>query len=366
MLAEAVKQGHADVVFKAPVKQSAAATAPTVALQLPPRRVAPFAAGPLPLRFSSPSSAAAAFSDSGAISVNEFEESQQRLAKAKDELSKTQDHLSQKKGQTQKEIQAIQEQIDNLFTKWKTEETKSKKVIEGQGAQLILRGPQRARRRNNSYEIEVRQKDHANNAGPNSAYPNAVQQNQDPTRNNLASGVPSQAPVQFRAYDQSNNKTLWSQQIDLPQQLGKLHAAVRYADPAEPEHRPGNQDAGGRGQARHLARQFEARLPGIRHASGHQIGPCIAPATPCVSLADRRSTSASSRPRKNSAVRYRILGPKNEPIFTKEVASQMVRPSHEPLKGPDGVPLQCLRTGEILPARRPRRRTVHPSRERSQ
>src|SRR5205085_2179145 len=124
LLAEAVKEEHADIVFKAPTKATPASTAPTVLMHRPRRRLFLLnrwaaAAAILLVLFSAGSVAGWSIwrEQNGALDATKY-----RLAKAKDELSKSQDVLKTTQGQTQKEIRAIQEQIDTLFNDWRAEE----------------------------------------------------------------------------------------------------------------------------------------------------------------------------------------------------------------------------------------------------
>ncbi len=150
MLADAIKLEPSDIVFKAPVKATPASTAETVILPRTPRRsiflLNRWAAAAAVLLFL--------FCAGGVIgwaiyreNASNLDESRGRLAKARQELTKTQDELNQKKGQTQKDILAIQKQIDNLFIDWKEQESKKAKELQEKRAeapQIIVYGPQNA------------------------------------------------------------------------------------------------------------------------------------------------------------------------------------------------------------------------------
>src|SRR5262249_51790382 len=140
-----------------------------------------------------------------------FATTQARLAKAKDDLSQSQDELNKKKGQTQQEIRAIQEQIDTLFNVWKKEETKARSVLEENGAQLIIKGPQvPLAGANNRYEVELRQdKDIVANFAQHQFHPGKEVAKAD--QRNLADIM----PLQVRAYNSKTRETLFQQKLTI-------------------------------------------------------------------------------------------------------------------------------------------------------
>src|SRR5262249_10734968 len=127
LLAEAVKEEHADIVFRAPMeKATPASSAPTVAMERPPRRRQPF----LLNRWAAAAAVLLFLFGGGCVIAwtlwrshdRDYLAAKARLAKAKEDLEKSQNDLHQKKGQTQKEIRAIQHEIDALFDNWKKDE----------------------------------------------------------------------------------------------------------------------------------------------------------------------------------------------------------------------------------------------------
>lgn len=351
MLAEAVKEQHPEIVFKAPTKATPACTAPTVAMHRPPRRLV------LLNRWA----AAAAmlfvlFTAGSAIGWTVWRDSsdavlagRERLVRAKSDLAKSQEELNQKKSQTQKEIRAIQEQIDSLFHDWKNKETQTRKLIEDKRAEsrINVYGPQVAQAgAPQKYEIERNVVGNYEQNPPGlsgkGGKPKDQQQDMQPG---------TMSPSQARVVNRKTGETLYQQelryqannraQFDLPVLQFKpgddlvieFHAQtpdgklVVLRDDLKivfPEY------------VTHLATDRPLYLPGdsVRFRS--------------LTL-ERFSLKPAQEP---FHLRYRIVGPKNEEIYRHEVVSRLVAgPNKELWKGPGGAELHGLGAGEFwLPA----------------
>src|SRR5262249_42938208 len=128
-----------------------------------------------------------------------FAAKKNQLAQANDELDKSQRELDRQKGGTLKEIRDIQDQIDALFGDWKQEENKTRRVLEKEGTQIILKGPQAPiAGANNAYEIELRNRQE--NVAKDVPNPKAI--------------APDPAPqLQMRVFNQRNNETIYQQDL---------------------------------------------------------------------------------------------------------------------------------------------------------
>lgn len=355
LLGEAVKQGPVDIVFKAPSKATPASAAPTVALDRPRRRVVwlnrwSVAAALLFVFFTAGSALGwAIWRDHS----SDYDAAKLRLAKARDDLVKSQDELNQKKGQTQQEIRAIQEQIDTLFGNWKKEEDKTRKVLEEKGAQIILKGPQAPLAgANNPYEVQLR--------NDRETAMNLAQQQLPGTFKDLAKksdanklpGVQQLQQLNVRVINERTKAQIFQQDVNLQGQNNE----GKFALPSNLPFKPGE----------NYALEFETQtFDGKR-----------------VTLSDRLKLDypeyvthlATDRPRYRPGdvvrfrsltlerfslkpaqekfhLRYRIAGPDQVELYDQEFASAVVAANGKPVKGPDGNDLHCLGVGEFaLPA----------------
>jgi hypothetical protein len=338
LLADAVKEEHAGVVFRAPTNLSPASTAPTLAMRPPRRRFFWFN------RWAAAAAILLVLFGAGSVlgwsvwreQSDAFDATQQRLAKAKDELAKSQDALDKRKGQTLEEISAIQEQINTLFNAWKKEETRTRKDLEEKGAKLIIRGPQvPLPGANNVYEVELRQSSNiASNVG----------QDLFPIGKDLAK-------LQMRAFNSKTQETVRSQQIML-----EANNQGRFILPADMQFKAGDDIA-----IEFLIEAANGKLITLNDnlkLALHEYVTHLATDRPLYrpgetvrfrSLTLERFSLKPAQPKFH--LRYRILGPDNKELYNKEVASNILGPNNEPVKGPDGEELSCLGAGEFtLPA----------------
>jgi hypothetical protein len=354
MLAEAVKEEHPEIVFKAPSKNTPASTAPTVALQRPRRRFF------LLNRWAAAASILFLLLGAGSVvgwsvwrdqSAN-FAATQKRLAKAKDDLSRSQNDLHQQKGQTQKDIRKIQQQIDTLFNSWKTEETKTRKVLEEKGAQLIIKGPQVARAgANNNYEVQVRQElpgNLAQDVNKDGNKGDKGQEKGDP-KNLLTQQMP---PLQVRALNQKTGKTVFEQQLKL-----QANNQANFVLPSNVANKPGEeialqfQTSGLDGKLLTWTDNLNLVFPEyVTHLATDR--PLYRPGD-TVRFRSLTLERFSLKPAQQKFhLRYRIVGPNHAELYNKEFASSVIPgPNQEPIKGPRGEELNCLGGGEFtLPA----------------
>lgn len=357
MLAEAVKQQHPDIIFKAPSKVTPASTAPTILMQRPPRRprwLNRWAAAAAILLVLGGAATAMIWRSQTAL----FESSRNRLARAKDDLAKSQDALSHKKSQTQKEIRAIQDQIDTLVNKWKNEEVKTRKVLEGKGAQLIITGPQvPLAGAPNRYEIEWRQdganyaqnqkfnnKDAAKGGGKGINEKDTQDVKQQP---NLPGSLPTKA-LQVRAINKTTNKEVYKQDLNL-----QANNNAKFVLPSDLSIKPGDdiviefQAPTADGKLVTLIDKLKLVFPEyVTHLATDR--PLYRPGE-TVRFRSLTLERFSLKPSQQKFdLRYRIVGPKNESIYAQEVASQVVLgPKNEPIKGPGGMEIHCIGAGEF-------------------
>ena len=350
LLAEAVKEEHADIVFKAPTKATPASSAPTVAMHRPPRP--PF----LLKRWAAAAAILLALFSAGTIfgwsiwrerSVA-CDTTQERLAKAKDDLSKSQNELNKKKGQTQQEIRAIQEQIDTLFNDWKKEETKARKVLEEKGAQLIIKGPQvPLAGANNRYEVELRQdKDFAANFAQHQLHIGKEMAKADQTNQ---AGI---MPLQIRAFNSRTQETLFQQKLII-----QGNNQAKFELPSNMPIKPGDdiwmefQTQAADGKLITLTDNLKLVFPEyVTHLATDRSLYRPGETVRFRSLTLERFSLKPAQQKFH--LRYRIIGPDNKEYFNKEAASTLVAgPNNEPIKGPHGEELYCLGAGQFtLPA----------------
>lgn len=342
MLAEAVMQEHGDIVFKAPSKATPASTAPTIAFQRPAKRVF------LLNRWAIAAAILLMLFGTGSVigwtmwrdRTDALLGTQDRLAKAKQNLAKSQDELNQKKSQSQKEIRAIQEQIDKLFDDWKRDEAKSRKVLEEQGAKLTIKGPQNpVAGANNLYQIDVRQD--ANFAMQQQDAKNQSQLNQK----NLP-GVPQQL-MNVKAINQKTQKSVFSQQVPI-----QPNNQANFVLPSDVPIKP-NED---------IALQFEvpgpdgklitltdnlkiAALEYVTHLATDR--PLYRPGE-TVRFRSLTLERFSFKPAQEKFhLRFRIVGPNDVELYNKEAANYVTTPTKKVIMAPNGEELHCLGAGEF-------------------
>jgi hypothetical protein len=355
MLAEAVKQEHPEIVFKAPAKATPAAATPTVLMQRPVRhpvwlnRWAAAAAAILLIVVGAGGSLAYGVWRNQALALDA---SKDQLARARDDLSQSRDVLNQKKGQTQKEIRAIQGEIDALLQEWKSEEGKTRKLLEDKGgAQLLITGPQvPLAGAPNPYQVELRN-DLTNNLGQN--MPNQkLDKDVGKKKSEKQPPLPGGMPMQVRAVNQRTNKEVFKQELNL-----QANNRAQFVLPSDLAMKPGDE----------IVIEFQAPTADGKFVTLIDKLKLVFPEYVTQLTTDRplyrpgetvrfRSLTLerfSLKPAQQKFnLRYRIVGPKNEAIYTQEVASQVVTgPKSEPIKGPDGQELHCFGAGEFkLPA----------------
>ena len=355
MMAEAVK-AEADIVFKAPVKATPASTAQTLMMPRPKRRFV------LLNRWAAAAAVLIAIFSAGGVfgwtvwrdNANSLTSAKSRLARARDDLSKSQQMLNENKGQTQREIRAIQEQIDTLFGNWKEEESKTRKVLEDKRSQTSINvyGPRNAvAGAKNSYEVELGQnRDLDKNVAQNpiGIAKKTMEKNKiDPTK--AQPGVPN---LQIRAVNQRTGEILYKQQLNM-QQNGRANFDLPSDLPIKP-----NDD---------IAMEFQTETPHGKLIDVRDNLKLVFPEYVTHLTTDRpmyrpgetvrfRSLTLERFSLKPSGqefhLRYRIVGPNNVEVYNKEFAGQLVNAkTNAPIKGPTGQPLFGLGAGEFaLPA----------------
>jgi hypothetical protein len=361
MLAEAVKEHHADIVFAAPrfetaVKPASSVhTAPTLVVPIAestessrPKRRSLFllnrwslAASILMVMFAIGSVISWSVWNSHASA---FDSAQQRFAEAQRELAKTQEMLNKKKNENQKEIHAIQQQIDSLFLDWKNAETKTRKLLEEKRVSLTITGPQRAiAGGKNNYQVDVN---------------NSVQMgllNKD--QKNLPGIAPQQ--LQVRAVNQKTQEVYFEQRIPLQQGRFQNQNTGNFELPPNLPIKPGEdvylefQAQTDDGKFVNLRDNLNLVFPEyVTHLTTDR--PMYRPGE-TVRFRSLTLERFSLKPAQQKFhLRYRILGPLNQEIYKSEVASQVVGPNKEPLMGPSGQNLLGLGVGEFaLPAQLP-------------
>ncbi len=348
LLAEAVKEEHADIFFKAPSKATAASTAPTLVMQPPARRMFlhsrwSVAAAILLMLFGAGSVIAwTAWRDKSdaLLSVRG------RLARAKQDLSKSQNELNQGKGHTQKEIRDIQDEIDKLFNNWKQEETRTRKVLEEQGASLIIKGPQNPLAgANNSYQIEVRQ-----DAGGNLAQQIAHAKSQGKQDQKNLPGVTPQN-LNVRAVNQKTKQQVFEQNLQI-----QSNNQANFILPSDLPIKPGEDIAlefqlpGPDGKLITLTDNLKLASPEyVTHLATDR--PLYRPGE-TVRFRSLTLERFSLKPAQEKFhLRFRIVGPNNAELYNQEVVSRLADPDGKPIKGPRSEELFCLGAGEFtLPA----------------
>ena len=207
MLAEAIRQEDAAIVFKAPTSAAPPASAPTVLMppaQMPRRALLlnrwTLAASILLCLFVI--GAGLGFASRRA-QLRELQDAEARLAQAQLDLQASKKTLNQRKEQTQEEIRAIQKELDQIFDQWKKEEGSQRTRLEKDRVQVTVDGPKTpVAGAPNTYNFEVRSDPtYLNNLGQNAKQKGNVQ--------NLPGVMP---PVQARVIDQ-HKKVLYQQDI---------------------------------------------------------------------------------------------------------------------------------------------------------
>ncbi|MSQ93029.1 MAG: hypothetical protein EXR98_00565 [Gemmataceae bacterium] len=350
MLAEAVKEEHPEIVFKAPTKATPASTAPTVLMYRPARRLLflnrwAAAAAILFVLFSV--GMAAGFK-AWRHSTDAFAANKNSLAKAKENLTKSQHDLKSKKGQTQQEIKAIQDQIDSLFNDWRTKETQTRKVIEDKRAEsrINVYGPQVAQAgAPTKYEIE---RNVVGNNEQNQNIARGINQGKVQQQDSLPGTM---SPSEARVVNTRTGETLYQQKL-----MYQANNRANFDLPVLPI-KPGDD----------LVIEFHAVTPDGKLVVLRDNLKIVFPEYVTHLATDRpiyrpgetirfRSLTLERFSLKPAQLpfhlRYRILGPKSDEIFRQEVASLVsAGPKNENLKGPDGADLHGLGVGDFkLPA----------------
>src|ERR1019366_8233228 len=346
LLAEAVKEPGTQIVFKAPV-QTTPAMAPTVVMRRPFR----------PLAFVNRWCIAAAlllliFCAGGALGwtiwraqIDQLDKSQDRLAKAKEDLTKAQQDWAQQKGQTQKDVRAIQEQIDQLFRDWHTEENTARNLAERQRVQLVVKGPQVAQAgANNSYQVQMFKDQAVFNNFAQAPGMKAQEPNQQ-------AAVPGMA-FDVRAVNQATKKTVFQKNL-VTQPDGK----AEFILPSDIAFKPGEEvvlvfeTRSPEGKPVQLGDHLKLVLPEyVTHLATDR--PLYRPGE-TVRFRSLTLERFSLKPAEQKFhLRYRIVGPSNVEIYSKEFASTVIADEGQKLiKGPQGEELDCLGGGEFtLPA----------------
>lgn len=350
LLAEAVKEPAAGVVFKAPAKLTPASAAETITLPRPARR------GPWLLnRWSAAAAILLLFCAAGAVlgwssyreSTARLEEARRRLAQARDNFGKDQDELNRKKAQTQQEIRAIQKQIDELFTDWKQQEAVKIKPVDDKRAelpQIIVNGPQAPLAGAvNSYEIEIRQ-DNANQKDMPAGKAYGTQKM--PAANPLATNF------EARVVDQ-NNKVLYQKKLQV-----QPNNRANFDLPPELPIKPGDDicleflAATADGKAVALRDNLKLAFPDyVTHLATDR--PIYRPGD-TVRFRSLTLERFSLKPAQQKFhLRYRIVGPAPQlaEVCNKEAASDLVGADKQPVLGPGGMPVFGVGVGEFsLPA----------------
>ena len=342
LLAEAVKEPGTQIVFKAPV-QTTPAMAPTVVMRRPFR----------PLAFVNRWCIAAAlllliFCAGGALGwtiwraqIDQLDKSQDRLAKAKEDLTKAQQDWAQQKGQTQKDVRAIQEQIDQLFRDWHTEENTARNLAERQRVQLVVKGPQVAQAgANNSYQVQMFKDQAVFNNFAQAPGMKAQEPNQQ-------AAVPGMA-FDVRAVNQATNKTVFQKNL-VTQPDGK----AEFILPSDIAFKPGEEvvlvfeTRSPEGKPVQLGDHLKLVLPEyVTHLATDR--PLYRPGE-TVRFRSLTLERFSLKPAQQAFhLRYRIVGPNNTEIFSKDVASQLLSDrNNEPIQGPAGEPIHGIGVGEF-------------------
>lgn len=343
LLAEAVKPVHAEIEFKPPTPATPAST-----VAMPPKTRPAFtllnrwliAASLLIVVFGIGGLIGAAIWREESVSL---ESASARLAKAQSDLQKGQQDLNRNREKTLNEIRSIQKEIDEVFNQWRTEETKTRTILEKERVQIIVNGPRTALAGAlNQYNVELR-------GGPPSA--------QDPA-NKLLPGTQkpaageSLAQVNARVVNQQTQEILYEKQL----KLGANNQA-RFDLPTELPIKPNDdltlefetRDAGGKPVRLrdHLKLVFPEYLTHLT---------CDRPIyRPGETLRFRSLTLErfSLKPAdQDFHLRFRIQNAAGKEFFAKEVTSQVIQDGDQkPITGPNGLPLRGLGVGEwTLPA----------------
>ncbi len=356
LLKDAVKESHPEITFKAPPRQTPESSAPTLAFPPRPRRR---------LAWINSWSIAAAllfvfFTGGGVIGWvfigNEnraADAARARLASAKADVQQVENALDKTKAEQKKEIDAIQKQIDELFTTWKTEETKTRKVLEDKRVQLIINGPQVALAgAKNNYKVELRQ--NLDELARNTKNP--LPNNPDAKKGvNNAPPAPGQfSDLQVEAVNQRNKEVLFRQNLRLK------NNNANFDLPANMPIKPGDEIAlQFRGQTDdgkfvELRDQFKLSFPEyMTHITTDR--PMYRPGE-TVRFRSLTVERFSLQPAKDKFhLRFRIVGPTGAEIYRHDAAAQVIADGKKaPLLGPDGQPLAGLGVGEFtLPANLP-------------
>ncbi|MBI1831143.1 MAG: hypothetical protein HYR84_06810 [Planctomycetes bacterium] len=336
ILAEAVKEEFSDVVFKAPVKTDPASSAATVVMPAP---VSSFA---WINRWSIAAAILFLLIGAGGIvggsiwrhQASELESAKTRLAKAKGELTTSQDALNKKRMQTQKEIRAIQDQIDTLFVHWKAKESTTRKNLEKDGSVLNFKGPQNfLAGANNPFAIELRQE----------LPGNLDQQKQEPNKDSKGD-----QRLQMRVVNQRNNETIYEQ----PLQTKGVNKETKFNLPSTVPIRPGDD----------VVMQFQMPTPDGKSFIWCGNVKLVTPEYVAHLATDRPNYAPGETVRFRSLtlerfhlkpaqerlhLRYRIVDPRGAEVYNREFAGAVVGKDQEPLVGPKGEELHCLGVGDF-------------------
>ncbi|MBI2807823.1 MAG: hypothetical protein HYX68_22810 [Planctomycetes bacterium] len=348
MLAEAVKAPGVAVVFKAPAAATPASTAPTVLMHRPPRRWSLInrwsaAAAVLFLTFTIGTGIGWSLwrTHTAVLAARE-----QQLAKAKETLNQTQQQLEQKKAQSQQEIRAIQEEIDKLFRDWKKEETKTRKALEDKQARVgfNLYGP-RIAQAGAPHKYEVERSVVSNFAAPAPGIPKAdvpggrgfgPSVSQARVINTKTRAVLYQQALKFQA----NNRAA----LDLPV------LPIKPGDDLRIEIQTETAD----GKMVRLSDNLPIVFPEyVTHLTTDR--PLYRPGD-TVRFRSLTLERFSLKPANQKFhLLYRVVNPRGDEIFRKEVASRLILgPNQQPLRGPGGQELHGLGVGEFaLPTNLP-------------
>lgn len=346
LLKDAVKQSHPEITFKAPMS-----SAPTVAM--PPRPSRRFAwinawsiAASILLVFFAGGGVVGWFLIGNENRV--VDTAQGRLAKAKSNVQQFQNVIDAKQAEHQKEIEAVQKQIDALFTTWKAEENKTRKVLEEKRVQLVINGPQVALAgAKNNYSVEVRQgADIAQNFA-NNVLPDPM--NFKKIDKAALAGLLSE--LQVEAVNQRNNEVLFRQNLRL------RNNNANFDLPADMPIKPGDditlqfRGQTNEGKFVELRDQLKLLFPEyVTHITTDR--PMYRPGE-TVRFRSLSVERFSLQPaREKFHLRFRIVGPNGVEIHRHDAAAQVILDGKQaPIVGPDGQPLAGLGVGDFaLPA----------------
>ena len=341
LLAEAVKPVKAEIIFKAPVQATPASTAPTTVLPGPPRRL------PLLNRWAMAASILLLlFTAGGVIGWTSWREQSEslsdartRLAKARLDLTKAQGELNQKRDQNQSEIRAIQKELDEVFNQWKKEEANTRKTLEKERVQIIINGPRAPLAgAPNRYDVELR-----NEFGN---FQDQIGRGQNTKLQQLPGNMPQ---MQARVVDQKTKKVVYEQQLRLEQNNSRANFDLPSDLPIGPTDdltlEFETMDAAGKAVT--LRDNLKLVFPEyVTHLAIDR--PMYRPGETVRFRSLTLERFSLKPPDQDFHLRYRILGPRGEEVFIREVASQVVAgKDNAKINGPGGQPLRGLGTGDF-------------------